>query len=340
MTEMTEFKPQTLTDEQKLSTIAAEIRALTATALTTIIEIGRRMCAAKAMVKHGEWAGWLQQNTGYSSSTAENFMRIFNEYGADQISLFGDVEKPQTFGNLTYSKALALLSVPKSEREAFVQENNVDEMSTRELKEAIKAREAAEAARDTAEKERDIANAKAARALEAADKQLSAAQENMLKMDSEIQSMCQKIIELESRPVEVAVQRDEEAIKTAAADAKKKADAEWSKRVDKTTAELSQKTAQAQKLEKDLADVLKRLEEAEKAKTENPEKEAMLAHIAELEKKLKVSDAAATKVKLLLGQFQTAYRDLNAAIDAVEDQESAQKMRAAVQAQIGAWRDG
>lgn len=336
MTEMTEFKPQALTDEQKLSTIAAEIRALTATALTTIIEIGRRMCAAKAMVKHGEWAGWLQQNTGYSSSTAENFMRIFNEYGADQISLFGDVEKSQTFGNLTYSKALALLSVPKSEREAFVQENNVDEMSTRELKEAIKAREAAEQAAQ-AEKERAD---KWQQDYEEAQKEASKASQELEHAAASVVALKDQIKELESRPVEVAVERDEEAIKTAAADAKKKADAEWSKRVDQTTAELSAKTAKVEKLEKDLADMLKRLEEAEKAKTENPEKEAMLAHIAELEKKLKVSDAAATKVKLLLGQFQGAYRDLNAAIDAVEDQEAAQKMRAAVQAQIGAWRDG
>lgn len=329
MTEMTEFRPQALTDEQKLSTIAAEIRALTATALTTIIEIGRRMCAAKAMVKHGEFADWLKENTGYSSSTAENFMRIFNEYGADQISLFGDVEKSQTFGNLTYSKALALLSVPKSEREAFVQENNVDEMSTRELKEAIKARD--EARRDAEDAQKR--NAIQSEEMEKLRNQLSNASENFQKAN-------ERVKELESRPVEVAVERDEEAIKAAAADAKKKADAEWSKRVDQTTAELSAKTAKVEKLEKDLADTLKRLDEAEKAKTENPEKEAMLAHIAELEKKLKVSDAAATKVKLLLGQFQGAYRDLNAAIDAVEDQEAAQKMRAAVQAQIGAWSNG
>lgn len=330
MSEMTEYRPQALTDEQKLSTIAAEIRALTATALTTIIEIGRRMCAAKAMVKHGEFADWLKENTGYSSSTAENFMRIFNEYGADQISLFGDVEKSQTFGNLTYSKALALLSVPKSEREAFVQENNVDEMSTRELKEAIKARD--EARRDAEDAQKR--NAIQSEEMKKLRNQLSNASENFQKAN-------ERVKELESRPVEVAVERDEEAIKTAAADAKKKADAEWSKRVDQTTAELSAKTAKVEKLEKDLADMLKRLDEAEKAApADDPEKDALREQVAALEKKLKTSDAAATKVKLLLGQFQGAYRDLNAAIDAVEDQEAAQKMRAAVQAQIGAWSNG
>lgn len=326
MTEMTEFRPQALTDEQKLSTIAAEIRALTATALTTIIEIGRRMCAAKAMVKHGEWAGWLQQNTGYSSSTAENFMRIFNEYGADQISLFGDVEKSQTFGNLTYSKALALLSVPKSEREAFVQENNVDEMSTRELKEAIKARD--EARRDAEDAQKR--NAIQSEEMEKLRNQLSNASENFQKAN-------ERVKELESRPVEVAVERDEEAIKAAAADAKKKADAKWSKRVDQTTAELSAKTAKVEKLEKDLADTRKRLDEAEKAKTENPEKEAMLAHIAELEKKLKTSDADMTRAKLLFSQLQEAYRKLGDAIDAISDAEAAEKVRAAVKTLLQNW---
>lgn len=336
MSELTEYRPQALTDEQKLSTIAAEIRALTATALTTIIEIGRRMCAAKAMVKHGEWAGWLQQNTGYSSSTAENFMRIFNEYGADQISLFGDVEKSQTFGNLTYSKALALLSVPKSEREDFVSENNVDEMSTRELKEAIKAREAAEQAAQ-AEKERAD---KYQQDYEEAQKEASKASQELEHAAASVVALKDQIKELESRPVEVAVERDEEAIKAAAADAKKKADAEWSKRVNKTAAELSQKTAQALKLEKDLADALNRLKEAEEAApAEDPEKDALREQVAALEKKLKVSDAAATKVKLLLGQFQAAYRALQEAIDAVEDSEAAAKMRSAVQAQIGAWAE-
>lgn len=107
------------------------------------IEIGRRLVEAKELVGHGEWGRWLKEEVDYSKSTANNLMKIFKEYGADQISLVGDNLKSQTFGELTYSQAVLLLSVPGEEREKFVKENKIDDMSTRELKKAIKDRDEA-----------------------------------------------------------------------------------------------------------------------------------------------------------------------------------------------------
>ena len=46
--------------------VAAEIRALTANMLTSIVEIGRRMCEAKEMLPHGSFGNWIKENTGYS----------------------------------------------------------------------------------------------------------------------------------------------------------------------------------------------------------------------------------------------------------------------------------
>lgn len=79
--------------------------------LNYAIEIGRRLEEAKAMLPHGEWGAWLKRELGYSQSTAQNFMRVFREYGDSQQSLFGRAPKSQTFGNLTYSKALRLLAI-------------------------------------------------------------------------------------------------------------------------------------------------------------------------------------------------------------------------------------
>ncbi|MBQ7124923.1 MAG: DUF3102 domain-containing protein [Clostridia bacterium] len=59
--------------------IAGEIRALTATMLTNIVEIGRRMCEAKEILPHGEFGKWISEQTGYSSSTANNFMKLYKE---------------------------------------------------------------------------------------------------------------------------------------------------------------------------------------------------------------------------------------------------------------------
>ncbi|MFS8214789.1 DUF3102 domain-containing protein [Paenibacillus sp. S29] len=133
---MTEVSTRTI------QTIATEINGINEQTqrmfLLNSIEIGRRLTEAKAMLPHGEWANWLKESVSFSQSTANNLMRLFEEYGSDQLSLFGDNMKSQAFGNLTYSQAVALLGVPEEEREEFVRENDVESMSSRELQKAIK----------------------------------------------------------------------------------------------------------------------------------------------------------------------------------------------------------
>ena len=132
-----------LTQVRTPEMIAQEIRGYTVMMLNSVIEIGRRMCEVKAMLPHGSFGNWIKENTGYSVSTANNFMRLFNEYADDQMTLFGAVSNSQTFGNLSYSKALELLALPAEEREEFAETHDVEGMSTRELREAIKERDAA-----------------------------------------------------------------------------------------------------------------------------------------------------------------------------------------------------
>jgi len=107
------------------------------------IEIGRRLVEAKALVQHGEWGEWLERSVDYSQRTANNLMRIFEEYGSEQITLLGSNVNSQAFANLSYSQAVALLGVPEEEREQFVEEHDTSNMSTRELQEAIKERDQA-----------------------------------------------------------------------------------------------------------------------------------------------------------------------------------------------------
>ncbi|MUG68659.1 DUF3102 domain-containing protein [Paenibacillus campinasensis] len=131
--------------------IAAEIRSIDQQArqyfLQSATEIGRKLKEAKELVPHGEWRDWLKQNVSYSQSTANNFMRIADEY-ADS----------QALANLSYTQAVALLSVPAEERETFVEEHNVKELSSRELQKIIKEKKELEKelrkAKETAELER------------------------------------------------------------------------------------------------------------------------------------------------------------------------------------------
>lgn len=129
--------------------IAAEInhlkRQTEITVLNNAIEIGRRLVEAKQRVPHGEWGGWLETAVEFKQSTANNLMRIFEEYGSEQLSLFVEENaKSQTLGNLTYSKAVALLAVPADEREDFVKENDIEAKSTRELQKIIRERDKAQ----------------------------------------------------------------------------------------------------------------------------------------------------------------------------------------------------
>lgn len=128
--------------------IAAEIRDIHSqtqkVVLYNAIEIGRRLTEAKSLLEHGEWSGWLKESVDYSQSTANNFMRLFEEYGSEQITLLENNTKSPIYDRLTYSQAVALLAVPEEEREEFIEDHDIENMSTRELQEAIKAKEAAE----------------------------------------------------------------------------------------------------------------------------------------------------------------------------------------------------
>lgn len=118
----------------EINTIKEQTRKLL---IYNSIEIGRRLVEAKEIVDHGEWGKWLENEVSYSKSTANNLMKIFKEYGADQINLIGDNLKSQAFGDLSYSQAVVLLGIAPEEREKFIEENNINEMSTRELKKVI-----------------------------------------------------------------------------------------------------------------------------------------------------------------------------------------------------------
>jgi hypothetical protein len=97
------------------------------------IEVGRRLAEARTMLPHGQWGPWLRDSVSFSQSTAGNLIRVFEEYGACQMNLFGAEANSQTLGNLTYTKALALLALPEDEREEFAAEVGAGSLSTRQL---------------------------------------------------------------------------------------------------------------------------------------------------------------------------------------------------------------
>ncbi len=314
--------------------VAAEIRALTASMLNNVIEIGRRLTEAKEMLPHGEFGSWVTEQTAYSLSTANNFMRLYQEYGEDQGNLFGTGAKSQTIGNLPYSKALALLALPAGEREEFVEtphtvdgeEKTVEEMSTRELRQAIKERDEAVAAQEKMAADMKFANER----IEGlnADLETKAAEAEKAREDAE--RLTAELKTLREKPMEVAVQEkvvpDKKAIDAAVKKAKDEAEEKrksLEEKLDKARA--AQTAAEAER------DALRAQLDAAREQAKKAAGSAALS-----------ADAELAQFKLLFESIQTDINKLTGLLMKVRlrDAEAAGKLTAALNALADKIKEG
>lgn len=143
-----EIENRLVTPVRTVEMVAAEINGIKDQTrkmlLVNAIEIGKRLAEAKEMVPYGDWGKWLEVSVDYSKSTATNLINIFTAYSTEQGQLFGVETKTQALGKLSYTQALVLLGVPAEEREAFVEENNVEDLSSRNLKKLVQEKKEAE----------------------------------------------------------------------------------------------------------------------------------------------------------------------------------------------------
>lgn len=141
---------------RSINTVTAEIVAISnqaaQMAYMSMIEIGKRLVEAKDLVAHGEWGSWLKNEVHFSQRTANNFMQIYERSQNGSNS--------QTFANLGYSQIVKLLALPDGELEEFTEAHDVQNMSVRQLDQAIKERD--EARKKQSEAEAALASAQAA----------------------------------------------------------------------------------------------------------------------------------------------------------------------------------
>ena len=296
------------------------------------IELGRRLEEVKAQLAHGEWGPWLEQR-GYAQAKAVKLMKVFRAYGNAQQSLFGSETKSQAFDNWGFQKLVQLLAIKDdSEREQFVVEHNVEAMSTRELDKVLKERDAAlkkaaaagERVEELQEKLRgsDLevveANRTAREAQEALAKQrdkaqrlqdaLSEANTSAQAAEEEHTRLLRELEELRSRPVDVAVEVDEEAVEAA----RKAAVAEMTEKADKAKADAKKAKSDRKAAEEALADVQRQLDElkAKEPQVRELTQDEIQTRTAEAVSKARAEDLE--RVKALEKQLASADGDVAA----------------------------
>lgn len=314
--------------------IGAEIRSLTTQARSITlwygIEIGRRLTEAKEMVNHGEWLPFLEQQTEFSQPTASRFMRLYKEYGADQNSLFGTESKYATLNNLSISNALRLLALPEEERESFAAENDLENKSAREVEALIKEKTALEQQLKETKEGQALALAEALAERDSSQAELHTTAE-------QLKTARERIRQLEERPTEVAVERDEEAIQTAAASARLEAKLEAEKAADAAIAALNRE--HAEQLRKEMDKAKEAMAERDKLKEQMAavpsaeEKEKLEEEIKALQARISM---AAPEVAAFQAAFQRVQQEFNQMLEAMgkAPAESREKLRRAVNAMV------
>lgn len=178
-----------------------------------ILTIGRCLTEAKQTLPHGEWLPWLNERVEFSERTARRFMKLYRECS----------NRP-ALADLGASKALMLLALPDSERDQFMEDHNVIDMSARQLEQAIKDRDEARKAAETAQAEASAAEqarAKMEEDMKLLNARLSGAQEDREQAAQTVARLEAQLAELKEKPVEVAVETvvDQAAIEKARAEA-------------------------------------------------------------------------------------------------------------------------
>lgn len=310
--------------------IGAEIRGLTQQAKSMTlwfgIEIGRRLTEAKALLEHGQWLPYLKEQTEFSQPSASRLMRLYDEYGAKQTSLFGAELNYSTLNNLSISNALRLLAVPEDEREEFALEHDVEHMSARELDELIKQRDEAEQRAAKAEEQVQQAADGAARADEQyqkAKQELHLLREKLGNAEAQKAAAEKELSELRERPVEVAVEVDEKAVEEAVTAARAKNDAEWAEKMAKVKNELSEAGLKAEKLKAKIKKAEERAEEK-------------AAELERLKKSQTLNDPNTAVFKQIFEQVQEDFNKLHGSLLKVRasDPDTAEKLTAAVRALV------
>lgn len=325
--------------------IAAEINAIKSQtsgilaaaigyAKQSCFEIGKRLEEAKALVPHGEWGTWLESNFEYSESTAGNLMRIYREFGGEQINMLTGKSDAETFESLSQSQLVELFALPGSHRAEFVEEHREElesgDMSVREMREQIRVMKEKLSEKDEviAQKDKEILDNDESygelvtqlRAAECEQKRLAEKTAKAEERAREAEERAGRVDELKAELDEMRNAPKEKEVVTETVYAPTAEQIEEIRR--KAVEEVEEK--HKNDIEKLSADLEEREAHHKKVMQEVQEETAK-----KIRQMLAKSDPHASRISYALEAFSRALNDINAEIAAMEQENpgSGQKMR-------------
>ena len=293
-----------IVQERTLPVIISEIKIIeqhvTKTAIEGAIQIGERLQEAKELAGHGNFGQWCQENLNYSQDTAQKFMKLAREYGG-QNNILANTAMSRNF---SISNALSLLKVPEEDREQFVEEHQVEDMTNKELEEEIRRLNEEKASRE--------------RTIQVLNNSMRDEAEKLLQAQHEIEDLKRQ---LDDASVEAVDPKEVEKLKA---------------KLEKTEAALEKEKEKLKKEKDDRQDAIdKELKAAGDAMQEQAKKsiESLQKEVDRLKRReQKAGNETLLKFKILVDQLQDVFRQAGECILAEEDQEKADKMNAALRA--------
>ncbi len=115
-------------DADRLRYLAAGIRADFDAARERVLHMGMLLMEARGRCPEGRWLQWVRDEARLPERTAQQAMQLYETFGAQEL--------PE---GVTASHLVELLRAPEADRDALMERAAAEGLSTRQLKEEIKA---------------------------------------------------------------------------------------------------------------------------------------------------------------------------------------------------------
>lgn len=92
-----------------------------------LLQFGRVLTEVKPLLPHGEFTKWVKEHFGLEPRSAQNYMAVWEKFGNNV-----------KFQNVKFSSLQKMLSLPEGREEAFAAENDLENMTSRQVAEAVR----------------------------------------------------------------------------------------------------------------------------------------------------------------------------------------------------------